>query len=43
MGRAQHNAEQPTPEEERETVHGMGVSSEHDQDKVQEVDSREQE
>jgi hypothetical protein len=47
MGRAQDNAQddtaQETPEQERETAHGMGVSSEHDQGEVQEVDSRESE
>lgn len=43
MGGSQDRTERPTPEPERETVHGMGVSSEHDQGEVQEVDSREQE
>jgi hypothetical protein len=43
MGRAQDDAERPAPEQEREAVHGMGVSSEHDQGEVQEVDSRESE
>ena len=43
MGRAEDKAAQPAPEQEREVVHGMGVSSEHDQGEVQEVDSREQE
>ena len=43
MGRAEDKAAQPTPAEGAEVIHGMGVSSEHDQDEVQEVDSREQE
>jgi hypothetical protein len=43
MGRAEDRAAQATPAEEPEAIHGMGVSSEHDQGEVQEVDSREQE
>jgi hypothetical protein len=45
MGRSEDQAAQPAPPAEAgtDTPHGMGVSSEHDHDEVQEVDSREQE
>lgn len=44
MGRGEHEPAKPArrPEEGRETIHGMGLSSEHDAGEVQEVDSREE-
>ena len=44
MGRSDDEAVQPAPADDvgAETQHGMGVSSEHDEGEVQEVDSREQ-
>jgi hypothetical protein len=47
MGREQNEPAQPpsAPEEDTdgaEVIHGMGLSSEHDEGEVQEVDSREQ-
>jgi len=46
MGRQDdEQAAQPTtrrPDTGAEVIHGMGLSSEHDEDEVQEVDSREQ-
>lgn len=43
MGREDNEADQPTqaPETGAEVIHGMGLSSEHDEGEVQEVDSRE--
>jgi hypothetical protein len=48
MGRAEDKAAQQEtqpapPDEGRSEIHGMGLSSEHDEGEVQEVDSREQE
>ena len=44
MGREDIPAAQPArePEDGPEVIHGMGLSSEHDEGEVQEVDSREQ-
>jgi hypothetical protein len=45
MGRFEDRAAQPVPAPEQgaDPTHGMGLSSEHDEEKVQEVDSREEE
>lgn len=44
MGREDTEASQPprAPDTGAEVIHGMGLSSEHDEGEVQEVDSREQ-
>jgi hypothetical protein len=46
MGREQNRPAEAAPAPERgdgaDVIHGMGVSSEHDEGEVQEVDSREE-
>jgi hypothetical protein len=42
MGRSQRPPDEPAPRADDERQEGMGLSSEHDQGEVQEVDSREQ-
>lgn len=46
MGREQNQPDEAAPAPERgdgaDVIHGMGLSSEHDEGEVQEVDSREE-